>query len=127
MVLPSASLLGDLGATAACEVLSCVRPFSSLIRSHVQNHGPHVGIITWAGAREIARAEPWSTRGHHHLGWGQGDRSAEPWSTRGHRHLGWGQGSLATAVVIVQTGKQVGRAENGSESLQGVHTCRAGV
>ena len=188
MVLPSASLLGDLGATAACEVLSCVRPFSSLIRSHVQNHGPHVGIITWAGAREIeraepwstcghhhlgwgqgdrmcrtmvhtwasspglgpgrshvpnhgphvgiitwagareiARAEPWSTRGYHHLGWGQGDRSAEPWSTRGHRHLGWGQGSLATAVVIVQTGKQVGRAENGSESLQGVHTCRAGV
>ena len=74
MVLPSASLLGDLGATAACEVLSCVRPFSSLIRSHVQNHGPHVGIITWAGAREIERAEPWSTCGHHHLGWGQGDR-----------------------------------------------------
>ena len=87
MVLPSASLLGDLGATVACEVLSCVRPFSSLIRSHMQNHGPHVGIIT----------------------------------------TGWGQGSLATAVVIVQTGKQVGRAENGSESLQGVHACRAGV
>ena len=76
-----APLLSDRGATFAREVLSCVLPFSSLTRLNMQNHGPHVGIIS----------------------------------------TGWGQGSLATAVVIVQTGKQVGRAENGSKSLQGVH------